>query len=55
VLSEGVSLVELLSPEGALPLEEAVARAPELLRTAAARACRHLAAQNLTPPYPDPG
>jgi glycerate 2-kinase len=45
VLSEGVAFVEVLVDEGdALPLSEAEARAAELLRSAAARACRRLLA-----------
>jgi glycerate kinase len=43
VLAEGVDLVETLVDESnAIPLAEAEARAPELLRAAAARACRRL-------------
>ena len=43
VLSEGVSFVEVLTEsDGALQVDQAEARAAELLRTAAARACRRL-------------
>jgi glycerate kinase len=55
VLSEGVSFVELLSRDAELSPEEALARTPELLRGAAARACRRLAAENLIPPPSRPG
>lgn len=41
VLAEGVSFVEALTEgDGGRPVDEAEARAPELLRAAAARACR---------------
>lgn len=41
VLTEGVSFVEALTEgDGGRPVDEAEARAPELLRAAAARACR---------------
>ena len=43
VLSEGVSFVEVLTEsDGALQVDQAEGRAAELLRTAAARACRRL-------------
>ncbi len=44
VLAEGVELVETLAGDGGDPaaVEDAEARAPELLRAAAARACRRL-------------
>ncbi|HEY4027625.1 MAG TPA: glycerate kinase [Candidatus Dormibacteraeota bacterium] len=50
VLAEGVTLVETLVDEtNPIALSEAEARAPELLRAAAARACRRLGAPGSRP------
>jgi glycerate kinase len=50
VLAEGVTLVETMVDEAApIPLAEAEARAAELLRAAAARACRRLSVPGARP------